>query len=217
MSDPIFSEIDEEVRREKLKRLWARYGALVVAAALLIVVGIGGWRGYQWWQARQAAQAGAAFERAVALAQDSKRQEAEEAFARLAAEAPAGYRALARLRQAALLAERDRAAAVTLYDALAADSTLPPEMRDVARLRAGILLVDTAPYEQVRERLEPLAGGGIFRHTAREMLALSAWRTGNAAAAKQWIDMVVTDAETPQSTRGRIEMLMALTDASARS
>ena len=40
----IFSEVDEEVRREQLKRLWERYGIYIVAAAILFVAAVGGWR-----------------------------------------------------------------------------------------------------------------------------------------------------------------------------
>ena len=47
MSD-IFQEVDEEVRREQLKKLWDRYGNFVVAALILVVVGVAAWRGYAW-------------------------------------------------------------------------------------------------------------------------------------------------------------------------
>ena len=94
----IFNEVDEEVRRERLQKLWDRYGIYVIALAVLIVAGIGAWRGYEWWQAKKAAAAGAAFESALSLSEAGKHAEAEAAFAKVAAEAPAGYRTLARLR-----------------------------------------------------------------------------------------------------------------------
>ena len=57
MSD-IFSEVDEEVRREQLRKLWERYGFLLIAACVLLVAGVAGWRGYEWWEAKWAAEAG---------------------------------------------------------------------------------------------------------------------------------------------------------------
>jgi hypothetical protein len=216
-NDPIFAEIDEEVRRERLKQLWDRYGTYAVAAAVVIVLGIGGWRGYQWWEAREAARAGAAFEAAATLSEQDKHAEAEEAFAKIAAEAPAGYSILARFREAAALAQRDPKAAVKIYDAIAADSRAGTGLRDLANLRAGMLLADTEPYEALQARLEPLTGAGRpFRHTARELLAFAAWRSNNSDAVKQWTSLIMSDAETPVSTRTRIEMLMALTGAQAK-
>ena len=216
-TDPIFAEIDEEVRRERLKQLWDRYGNYAIAAAVVIVLGIGGWRGYQWWEARRSAEAGAAFEAAAALLDQNKHSEAEAAFAKIAAEAPSGYRVLARFREAAALAERDAKAAVTIYDALAADSGAGPALQDLANVRAGMLLADREPYDALLARLEPLTGADrAFRHTARELLVFAAWRGNNGEAVKRWIDMIVTDAETPAGTRTRIDMLMALTGTHAK-
>ena len=97
----LFDEVDEEVRREQLKKLWDKYSIYLIALAVVIIAGVGGWRGYQYLEAKKAAEAGATFDRAVELADQNKHAEAEAAFADLAAKAPAGYRILARLRTAA--------------------------------------------------------------------------------------------------------------------
>jgi hypothetical protein len=213
----IFQEVDEEVRREQLKRLWDRYGILIIAVAVLIVAGVAGYRGYQYWLAKQAAAAGAKFEQAVTLSEQDKHGEAQNAFAKIAAEAPAGYRLLARLRAAAELGKTDPKAAVGAYDAIAADSSAGRGFQDAAALRAGMLLVDTASFDEVRRRLEPLAEPSRpFRHTAREMLVLSAWRNGDAAAAKKYIDQAAEDAETPPGVRSRLEVLSALIAAGGK-
>jgi hypothetical protein len=213
----IFQEVDEEVRRERLKKLWERYGTYFIAACIVIVIGVGAWRGYEWWQTKKAGESGAAFENAVTLAEAGKHQEAETAFAKLAAEGSAGYRPLARLREAAEMARTDRPAAVKAYDELAADKSAGQVIDDLAALRAGFLLVDTAPYSQIRERLEPLtAANKTFRHSARELLALSAWRSGDMTAARQWTDMIIADPSSPPGTRSRAEVLGELIAASGK-
>ncbi len=211
----IFNEVDEEVRRERLKKLWERYGVHLIALCVLIVVGVGAWRGYEWWQGKQAAQSGAAFEQAVELAQAGKHQEAEAAFAKLANSGTAGYRILARLREAAELAPTDRAAAVKAYDEIAADKNAGQIIADLATVRAGYLLVDTAPYSELLVRLEPLtANDRTFRHTAREILALSAWKAGDMTAARKWTDMIMADPQSPAGVRSRAEVLSELIAAS---
>ena len=104
----LFDEVDEEVRRDQLKKLWDQYSIYIVALALLIIAGVGGWRGYQYLEAKRAAEAGAAFDKAAELSETNKHAEAEAAFADLAAKAPWGYRMLARLRTAAEVASRDK-------------------------------------------------------------------------------------------------------------
>ena len=213
----IFQEVDEEVRREQLKKLWDRYGNLLIALCVVIIVGIGSWQGYNYWQAKKAAQTGAAFEQAAILAEGGKHKEAEAAFAKIAAEGTAGYRVLARLREAAELAQTDKAAAIKAYDALADDKSVGQVMQDLAAVRAGYLMVDTAPYAQLAAKLEPLtAQDRMFRHSARELLALSAWKAGDAGAARKWTDMMMADPATPAGTRSRAEILSELIAANGK-
>ena len=207
----IFHEVDEEVRRERLQKLWDRYSIYVIGLAVLIVVAIGAWRGYEYWQAKQAAAAGAAFESALSLSEAGKHAEADAAFAKIAAEAPAGYRMLARLRAAAEIAQTKPADAVKAYDELAADASLGATLQDLAAVRAGTLMVDTAPLAEMQHRLDPVAEPGhAFRHNARELLALSAWRNHDFTAARRYIDMIAGDGETPPGVRARADVLSAL-------
>jgi len=213
----IFQEVDEEVRREQLKKLWERYGNLLIAACVLVVVGVGGWRGYQYWQNKKAGETGIAFEQAVTLAEAGKHKEADAAFANIAATGTTGYRVLARLREAVELAQTDRKAAVGAYDAIAADKSVGPVIADLAAIRAGLLLVDTASYQEMRGRLEPLtASDRTFRYTARELLALSAWKGGDAAEARKWTDMLIADPQTPAGTRSRAQILSELIAANGK-
>jgi len=214
----LFNEVDEEVRRDQLKKLWDQYSIYIIAVAILIIASVGGWRGYQYLEAKKAAEAGAAFDRATELSEANKHAEAEAAFADLAAKAPAGYRLLARLRTAAEVANRDPQAAAKMFDEIAADSSVGVAERDLARVRAAQLLLEGTTYPNMKTRLEAAAAqGATFRHTARELLALSAWRANDAAAARQWLDLIANDGETPPSLRSRAEALQALLPPVAKS
>jgi hypothetical protein len=213
----IFREVDEEVRRERLEQLWKQYGNYIIAAAFLVLACVGGWRGYVYWEERKAAEAGAAYEAASTLADEGKHAEAQAAFAKLATDGTAGYRGLARFREAGQLALSDPKAAVAAYDALAADASLGRALQDLAAVRAALLLVDTAPYQELRSRLEPLAADDRpFRHSARELLAFGAWRGGDSAAARQWIETVLRDPATPGTIRNRVDVLAALVPAESK-
>jgi hypothetical protein len=214
----LFDEVDEEVRRDQLKKLWDQYSIYIIGLALLIIAGVGGWRGYQYLEAKKAAEAGAAFDRAAELSDQSKHAEAEAAFADLAAKAPYGYRILARLRTAAEIAARDKPAAAKAFDDIAADTSVAASERDLARIRAAQLLLETTTYPNMLQRLEPAAGkDGAFRHSARELLALSAWRANDATATRQWLDMIANDGDTPPGLRSRAEALQALLPPVAKS
>jgi len=214
----LFDEVDEEVRREQLKKLWDQYSIFIVAGALLIIAAVGGWRGYEYLEGKKAAEAGAVFDKAVELSEQNKHTEAEAAFNDLAAKAPSGYRMLARLRAAAEAANRDPQAAAKMYDEIAADRSVGAPEQDLAKIRAAGLLLESASYPNMLARLEPAtAPGATFRHTARELLALSALRANDTTAARRWLDVIAGDGETPPSLRSRAEAMQALLPPVAKS
>jgi len=214
----IFDEVDEEVRREQLKKLWEKYSIYIIAAAVLVVAAVGGWRGYQYLEAKKAAEAGAAFDAAVELSEQNKHAEAEAAFGKLAATAPSGYRMLARLREAAEVATRDPQAAAKMYDDIAADRSVRSPEQNLARIRAASLLLEKTSYAGMLQRLETAAEpDATFRHTARELLALSAWRANDTAAARHWLGVIANDGETPSGLRSRADALQALLPPVAKS
>jgi hypothetical protein len=214
----IFDEVDEDVRRDQLKKLWDQYSIYIVAGALLIIAAVGGWRGYQYLEAKKAAETGAAFDKAVELSEQNKHAEAETAFTELAAKASSGYRMLARLRAASELAIRDSQAAAKQYDDISADRSVAVSERDLARIRAAELLLETSSYPNMLQRLETAtAPEATFRHSARELLALSAWRANDISAARRWLDLIAGDSETPSSLRSRADALQALLPPVAKS
>jgi hypothetical protein len=207
----IFQEVDEEVRRERLQKLWERYQNYFVAIVALVVLGVAGWRTYDYLETKKAAESGTAFEVASQLAEDGKHMEAEAAFAKIAAEGTASYRTLARLREAAEIAARDPKLGIDAYRKVAADGKIDPVIQDLAALRAGALQLDAGAFADVKATLDPLTGDGrAFRHSARELLVLGAWRSGDLAEAKRLSSVIMTDGQTPPGMRTRIEMLVAL-------
>lgn len=210
----IFREIDEDVRRDRAIDFWKRHGNLMIGLALLAVVAMAGWKGYEAWRTGKAEAAGARFEDALQLAKDGKPEEAEKAFSDIARDAPAGYQSLARFREASELVKSDRAKGLAAYQALAADASLPATLRDVARLRAGLLMVDTATPAELKTALEPLlAAGNVFAANARELIGLAALKAGDYEGAGKAFDEIATDRQAPPSLKQRADMLLAIVRA----
>ncbi len=207
----IFHEIDEDLRRERFRRLWDRFGIYLIIAVVAVILGTAAFSGYRWWVQKQAQAASVQFEAAVKLADAGKHQEAEAAFTTLAKDAPSGYRALARFRAAGELSARDAAAGVAAFDALAADTSLTVIERDLARIRAGLMLVDTGTVDEVKQRVQALADGqSPLRHAARELIALAQYRAGDLPATNATASTIIADPEVPYGVRSRAELLRTL-------
>ncbi len=186
MSDEsLFREVDEEVRQEQFKKIWARYGNLIIAVCLAVVVGVAGYQGWRYWQLKQSEAAGETFFSALDLAAAGK---AEEAATQLRTIDHKGFGVLARLREAAVLANQGKnAEAVAIYDAVAADASADGSFRDLARMRAAAALADSAAPADMEARVKSFdVEGNPWRHTARELMAVSYWRRATIPPPTRW-------------------------------
>jgi hypothetical protein len=207
--ESLFRQVDEEVRQEQFKKLWARYGNLVIAVCLAVILGVGGFEGWKYWQQKQAEAAGDSFLAAAELAGSGK---ADEALQQFQAVSHSGYASLARMRQAALLTSQGKAdEAVKIYDAVAADAAADKTLRDLAAVRAAAVLADRADFADIEARLKSFdAEGNPWRHVAREIMASAQWRLKDYAGADKLIQAILADPETPATLRQRAGMMAQL-------
>ncbi|MHA6645934.1 tetratricopeptide repeat protein [Mesorhizobium sp. A623] len=213
MSDDSFiREVNDEIRKDQAKALWDRYGPALIAAVVLIIVGTAAYVGYRYWDELRANRSGDAYSQALVLADSGKNDEALAAFAQLEKDGYGAYPLLARMRAATVKAEKgDVDAAVKDFDAVAADASIPAVLRDMAKLRAALLLVDHGSFADVSGRVEALtADTNPLRHSAREALGLAAWKEGKNADALKLFDQIAADEAAPRNIRQRATMMAGL-------
>lgn len=210
--DSFIREVNEELRSERAKQVWKNFGPIVIGAAIAVVIGTAGWVGYNHWTDSKASASGDKFLAALDLAAAGNNDEAIAALNDLQNTGYGSYPVLARLRAASLEAEKgDAAAAVAAFDAVAADNSVPPAMRDIARLRAAYLLVDTGSYDDVAKRVETLsADGNPMRSSARETLGLAAWKAERFDDAAKLYQQIANDTLAPANIRQRANTMLDL-------
>lgn len=210
----IFREVEADMRREQLAQLWQKYGVYVIATALAIVLAVGGYQGWTWWQSSRAASDGTAFVEASTLQQNGQPDAAAETFSTLAEDGMGSYSAMAELRLAAIAAAKgETEAAVEAYDSVA-ESTGDPMLRGFARIQAATLLVDTAAPSEIEERIGDMRDGASpWRHSARELLALSAFNANEFEKARTLYEALLSDSDTPGQMRQRAQMMLSLVNA----
>jgi hypothetical protein len=210
--DSLAREVDEELRRERLLKLWEQYGTYVVAAGVVILVGIGGYKYFENRRAHAAEAAGARLALAGRETAENKQAEALKSLEAIAADGPKGYATLARLRLAAALREAGNTKeAISAYEALAKEGGIDPLLADYARLQAAMLRVDSADWTEMENRLNGLAAdGNAWRHSARELLALAAQKAGKIADAREEYQRLLSDPGTPPGVAGRARVMMSM-------
>lgn len=207
--ESLFREVDEEVRQDEYKKIWDRYGTLFTALALALVLGVAAFKGWQYYQLKQSEDASTVYFDAVAKANAGK---ADDALAALAAIKHSGFEQLAKLREAAVIAEKgDATKAVAAYDTIIADTKTDPELADLARIRAGYLLADTAKPDELLGRLGKFDKDGVSWHNeAREIFGLAAWKTKDFAMADRYFNAIFADKDAGPAIRQRAQVLIQL-------
>jgi hypothetical protein len=208
----IFREVEEDIRRERLARAWNDYGVYVLLAAFAIVAGVAGYQAWQWWTLKKASENGEAFVKAIQLGEDGKTDDMTAALTRIAEDGGRGYAALARLRSAHAAAEAGKTdVAAATYLAVADDGLADPFLRDFARVQWATLSVDAAPQGEIVKRMQPLASvTGPWRHSARELMGLAAYKAANMRDAEQHFQDIAADAEAPTEIRRRAQTMLAV-------
>jgi hypothetical protein len=209
----IFREIDEELRRDNLGKLWARYGVYIIGLAVLLVVATAGVVGWREYQARVQRAESVRYAAALELAQKNQLGQAADAFALLAREGGSGQATLARLQEATLRAKAgDEKAAIGAYKSLAQDGAVDPIYRDLATLLAALHELSSAEPKDVIAEVAPLtAQDNPWRPSALEITALAALRAGDKAKARDIYKGLADDLTAPQGLRARAaEMAAAL-------
>jgi hypothetical protein len=212
VSDELFREVDEEIRQDRYQKIWKRYGTLVVIAVVAI---IGATVAFVLWRdAQESAREADSTRFLAAVAQEQAARDTAVAELRdIARDGTPGYRFLASLREASLMADAGNTAeAVAVFDAIAADADLNETYRDMARVLAVSRGLELLAPAEIEQRLAPLnTPDHPFRITAREFLALAAIRAGDDNRARELLQENIDDTQSPPASRDRaIELLAAL-------
>ena len=209
-NDTIFREVDEELRGDRMRNLWKRFGPYVIGAAVAIVVLVAVNEGWSWWQNSQAAQASDKFYSALEIADGTDVAAAQKAFEDVQAGSPAGYATLAKFRLAGLLAKEGKTdEAIAAYDALA-NSEPNQQLKALALVFAANLFVDRGDVAAVEQRIQGLASAdNALRNAARETIGLAQFKAGDLDAAVVTLNEILADPLTNQEMGGRIQVYVA--------
>jgi hypothetical protein len=207
--DSLMTEIEEDLRGEELSKLWKKYGNLIVAASLALILGVAGWQYWRQDQETQRLDAARQYEAGIKLIQEGKLDDALATYAALAEKKGLGYAALAQLQKAALaLSKNDVPSALAAYKALAADEKADVLFRDLARLMRALHGLDTENPLELEAALKPLLdASNPFSHSAQELTALLAAKQGDAPRALKLVEGLAADVSAPAGVRQRAEEL----------
>lgn len=208
--DNILREVDEELRSERMRNLWRRFGPYVIGAAVAVVVVVAVNEGWSWWQRTNAARSSELFYTAIEHAEAGDVAAAQSALGEVKQEGSGKYPVLAEFREAALLAETGQTEeAVAAYDALST-SLSNQRLRDLSLLLSAYLLVDQGNVSAVESRIGGLiAPDNPMRSSAREILGLTQYAAGDLDAARATFERMTADSAGSSQAIQRVRIYVA--------
>ena len=202
-SDSFIQEVSEEIRQDRMYKLWKRYAPYVIGAIVVIVGAAAVWNWMQHRAVLEARETGGAF-----IAAELASAEAQQA---LVEQVDDEAEVVAELRLASSLLindEPERAAEV--YRRVADRADAAPAYRHLAVLNAVKLEADRAEPAAMIEALAPLVEEGApYRPLALELRGLLHLGAGDAAAARQDLEAALDAPAVTAETRRRVSGVLA--------
>ncbi len=207
-------EVEEQLRAERYAT-FARRGLpwFIVALVVVVAVWLGLWA-YHTWRERDVAAASVTYDKAIAELAAGDEIGAYNALGPVAKNGPPAYRTLSLIQQGNIRAAADKASdAAALYDA-AAKAAPSAFLGDLARLKAALVLMDSAPYPQLETRFKAIIGDNRpYDLQAREALALAKMQAGRTSEARGDLNAISITLGVTPSIRARAQSAIALIDA----
>jgi hypothetical protein len=194
----IFTEVDEELRADRARAFWQKYGNYLIGAALLAVLAAALWWGWQRYDNYRRQQASVEFLQAVQQ-QQKDAQAGNAALDRVAAQG-GGYGLLARFQLANNAAASDPAHAADLLAAIAGDEKVDPAARHLAAIEAGLMKLQVNKPADALALVQPLAvEGNPYRLSALEVSGLAQLAAGDKDKARETFTQLQGLASAPDA------------------
>ncbi len=212
-------DLEEQERLYELKAWWSRWGSSTltfIIVVLAVFIGVQGWR---WWTAKQTDEAATLFSALSQAARESDLPKAKDATAQLVAKFPGtGYAPRAALVLAKMQFDAKDAAAAKAQLQWVIDRADETELKEIARYRMAVLLLDDKQYDETLRLLDAKHGepfAAVYADLRGDALALVG-RPAEARAAYQ-IALAKFDAKSPYRNYVQVKMDALPAAAAAQS
>lgn len=205
----LIDEIKEDIKKERLEKLWNKHGNQLISFVILIVVSTAIGVGFKNYSTSKYKAEGDMLYMAYASSSDAENKVGE--YSKIEDSLSGSYLAIAKLKKAKLLQTIDRAdEAAALYEEIANDSSVPEELQQLSALFKASFGND----EQSNNMLTEIANGdGIFTSSAREKLAFNKLSNNDIDGAKSDFAALSLGAGIPASISGRAKEMLNMIDA----
>ena len=217
ITETFVREVDENLRRDRMRDFAKEYGGWLIAAVVLFLAASGGfiyWQQYKQQRSEHQVEQLAEVFKTIGSGDTAT---ASKQLDDLSQSGSKGVRATALFTRGAVAIQQNNVKlAIAKYREIAGDDGLPKAYRDAALIRQTALEFDQLQPQEVIARLQPLAQrGNPWFGTAGEMTAMALIKQGKNKEAGQLFAAIARDTSVPESLRSRAVQIAGTLGADA--
>ncbi len=211
--DAFIREIDEELKNEKIKNIWDKYGLYIIIFVVIAVFSAVSFESLKAWNDRRNQEMSDTFAYALNLQNQGRFAEATEVLDNLAKSGHGIYTNIAQMQKANLLFEQNQLEqAIVVLQNIINDEDFNPQMRNIAILKLASYKLNNAPAAEIKDLLQPLTEEqNVWNDTAKELLAMLAIREKDFSEAQKLYTEISNSPKVSETLKTRaLDMINVL-------
>jgi len=204
----LFNEIDEDLRQEKLKSLWARYRNAIFAAIIIIAIILISSESYKYWTKSKIEKSGIIFSQLIENIEGNNIEGAETDIKELMLNGTNEYQNYAMILNADILVGQNQLnTAEDAYEDIIENSR--GLLKEIAQLKLAYLKIDTSSYAEINDLLSNLLlEESLLYLFATEALAISAYKEDSYELGIKHAQKIIDSKRTTTGMYDRANMML---------
>ena len=207
MSEEIISEIEEDLQKERLRKYWRLYGKYISSVIILVIVIIGGWQFYNFWENKKNKDASNNFLNILSISNN----DINEAINKIngLTDLPNGYKFLLKFKKASLLNKNgNNSEAQLIWKELYSDKYIDPDYKDIAIISS---LMNDYDQPELIAKLDDIIKNNInFSNLSKELKASILYDNGKRQESKDLFIELLNSPGINQRSRERISNILKI-------
>ena len=207
MSEEIISEIEEDLQKERLKKYWSLYGKYISSVIILVVISIGGWQFYNFWENKKNNDASNNFLNILSISNDDINQAINKINE--LPDLPNGYEFLLKFKKASLLQKTgEKLKAQLVWEELYSDKSIDSDYKDIAIISS---LMNNYDQPDLIVRLDDIIKNNVyFSNLSKELKANILFENGKIQESKDLFNEILNSPGINQRSQERISNILKI-------
>ena len=211
--DAFILEVNEELKNEKIKQIWEKYGLFIIAVVTVSLTAAISFETIKGWYNKKFQDISDTYSAAVVLQEQEKYDESNNILKNIEEKADNHiYAQLAQFQRANVLLEQNKTdEAIAILQNIIDNEKSDKSLKEVAIIKIASQKLENANFEDIEALLKGMIDeNGNWTVIAQEILAMSAIKHKNLDKAKELYASILANPETPENMKNKAQDMLLL-------